>query len=102
MLAAAETKPMLLLLVPNDQREKLALALQVSDMLIVSLIPRGTDSPTNGFTYWDLESIFQADRSRNLGIPLDNPVPLVTGSANAAPYPITVTPTITSTNPITP
>jgi len=99
VLAVADTKPMLLLLIPNSQREKLALALQDSDMLIVSLIPHGIDTPTNGFTYWDLESLFQTDRSKNLGIPLESTSAQIPSDGTAAaPYPITSTQVISSTN----
>ncbi len=53
---------MLILLVPNEAREVLALALQQGDKLIVSLMARGDEDPTAGFTYWDFEDRFEADR----------------------------------------
>jgi hypothetical protein len=58
---------MLILLVPNEAREVLSLALQQGDKLIVSLMARGDDNPTAGFTYWDFEDQFQADREDVLG-----------------------------------
>ena len=62
---------LLLLLIPNESRESLSLALQKSDALVISLLARGEDSPTPGFTYWDFEALFKDDRSDVLGIPLD-------------------------------
>jgi Flp pilus assembly protein CpaB len=53
---------MLILLVPNEAREVLALALQQGDKLVVSLMARGDEDPTAGFTYWDFEDQFEADR----------------------------------------
>ena len=58
---------MLILLVPNASREILALALQEGDRLVVSLMARGDDIPTAGFTYWDFEDWFKADRETVLG-----------------------------------
>ena len=58
---------MLILLVPNASREILALALQEGDRLVVSLMARGDDAPTAGFTYWDFEDWFKADRETVLG-----------------------------------
>ena len=58
---------MLILLVPNASREILALALQEGDRLVVSLMARGDDTPTAGFTYWDFEDWFKADRETVLG-----------------------------------
>lgn len=60
---------MLILLIPNESREVLSLALQQGDRLVVSLMARGDESPTAGFTYWDLEDLFQADRKEALGGP---------------------------------
>lgn len=57
----------LILLVPNESREVLALALQQGDSLVVSLLARGEDDPSAGFTYWDLEDLFKADRQKVLG-----------------------------------
>jgi len=57
---------MLILLVPNQSREVLSLALQQGDRLVVSLMARGEDDPTAGFTYWDFEDLFKADREEVL------------------------------------
>ena len=56
----------LILLVPNASREVLSLALQEGDKLIVSLMARGDDQPTAGFTYWDFEDLFKSDREKSL------------------------------------
>ena len=58
---------MLILLVPNESREVLSLALQQGDRLVVSLMARGDESPTAGFTYWDFEDLFKQDRKDVLG-----------------------------------
>ena len=62
------TQPqMLILLVPNASREVLSLALQQGDRLVVSLMARGDETPTAGFTYWDFEDLFKSDREELLG-----------------------------------
>jgi hypothetical protein len=58
---------MLILLIPNASREVLSLALQQGDRLVVSLMARGDESPTAGFTYWDFEDLFKSDREDVLG-----------------------------------
>jgi hypothetical protein len=58
---------MLILLVPNASREVLSLALQQGDRLVVSLMARGDEAPTAGFTYWDFEDLFKSDREDVLG-----------------------------------
>ena len=58
---------MLMLLIPNESREVLSLALQQGDRLVVSLMARGDESPTAGFTYWDFEDLFKSDRKEVLG-----------------------------------
>jgi hypothetical protein len=58
---------MLILLVPNESREVLSLALQQGDRLVVSLMARGDEAPTAGFTYWDFEDLFKSDREEALG-----------------------------------
>ena len=58
---------MLILLVPDASREVLSLALQQGDRLVVSLMAHGDDKPTAGFTYWDFEDLFKADRQQVLG-----------------------------------
>ena len=35
--------------------------------VVVSLMARGEETPTAGFTYWDFEDLFRADRERVLG-----------------------------------
>jgi len=58
---------MLILLIPNTAREELALALQQGDKLVISLMARGDEQPTAGFTYWDFEDLFKADREEVIG-----------------------------------
>ena len=58
---------LLMVLVPDASREVLSLALQQGDRLVVSLMARADDSPTAGFTYWDFEDLFKADREKVLG-----------------------------------
>jgi Flp pilus assembly protein CpaB len=63
-----DTQPkMLILLVPNESREVLSLALQQGDRLVVSLMARGNEAPSAGFTYWDFEDLFKQDREEVLG-----------------------------------
>ncbi|NJC97472.1 MAG: hypothetical protein FIB03_14240 [Anaerolineae bacterium] len=62
-----EGSKMLILLVPNESREVLSLALQQGDSLVVSLMARGDADPTAGFTYWDFEDLFKSDREEILG-----------------------------------
>ena len=57
---------MLILLLPNEAREVLSLALAQGDRLVVSLMARGEDSPTAGFTYWDFEDLFKIERQEAL------------------------------------
>lgn len=54
----------LILLVPNEKREELSLALQEGDALVVSLLSSGNDSPTEGFSYWDYEEWMKAQREQ--------------------------------------
>lgn len=61
------TQKMLILLVPNPSREVLSLALQQGDRLVVSLMARGDETPSAGFTYWDFEDLFKQDREEVLG-----------------------------------
>jgi Flp pilus assembly protein CpaB len=61
------TQKMLILLVPNQSREVLSLALQQGDRLVVSLMARGDETPSAGFTYWDFEDLFKSDREEALG-----------------------------------
>ncbi len=63
-----DTQPkMLILLIPNQSREVLSLALQQGDRLVVSLMARGDETPSAGFTYWDFEDLFKQDRQEVLG-----------------------------------
>jgi len=64
--ATFDQPQMLILLVPNEAREVLSLALQQGDRLVVSLLARGEEDPTAGFTYWDFEDLFKADREEVL------------------------------------
>jgi len=63
----ASQPKMLILLIPNEAREVLSLALQQGDRLVVSLMARGDEQPTAGFTYWDFEDLFKHDREEVLG-----------------------------------
>jgi hypothetical protein len=55
---------MLILLVPDLDRELLSLALQQGDRVFVSLLGHAeTAGSTEGFTYWDFEAWFQSDRA---------------------------------------
>jgi hypothetical protein len=45
----------------------LSLALQQGDRLVVSLMARGDETPSAGFTYWDFEDLFKQDREAVLG-----------------------------------
>ncbi len=74
----------LVLLVPNDKREELALALQEGDMLVVSLLARGDGSPTEGFSYWDLEEWMKGQREETIK---DPPTPAEVASPTATPIP---------------
>ena len=41
--------------------------MQQGDQLMISLMARGTDDGTTpGFTYWDFEALFKADREAAL------------------------------------
>jgi hypothetical protein len=58
---------LLILLVPNQAREQLALSMQRADQVFISLLVRGDgEDITPGFTYWDLEDLFKADREQFL------------------------------------
>ena len=61
-------REMLILLVPNDSKEILSLAIQQGDQIIISLLARGDDYVTPGFTYWDFEELFKLDREEVLGV----------------------------------
>jgi hypothetical protein len=78
----AFNKPkILVLLIPNHKREELALALQEGDMLVVSLLARGDGSPTEGFSYWDLEEWMKGQREdaiKDPSAPADVASPIAT------------------------
>ncbi|NUM45693.1 MAG: hypothetical protein HUU38_13400 [Anaerolineales bacterium] len=59
----------LILLIPNASREPLSLALQQGAQLFISLLARGDEGVTPGFTYWDFEDLFRADREEALQQP---------------------------------
>ncbi|MBU0512669.1 MAG: flagella basal body P-ring formation protein FlgA [Chloroflexi bacterium] len=61
-------REMLILLVPNKSKEILSLAIQQGDQIIISLLARGDDYVTPGFTYWDFEELFKLDREEVLGV----------------------------------
>jgi hypothetical protein len=52
----------LILLIPSESVEPLALSLQFGDMLIVSMVTSGQPNQTTGFSYWDLEELFRLER----------------------------------------
>jgi len=52
----------LILLIPSESVEPLALSLQFGDMLIVSMVTSGHPNQTTGFSYWDLEELFRLER----------------------------------------
>lgn len=74
----------LVLLVPNDKREELALALQEGDLLVVTLLARGDGSPTEGFSYWDLEEWMNGQREDAIKDPSP---PAEVASPTATPIP---------------
>lgn len=59
----------LILLIPNDSREELSLAIQQGAQLFVSILAHGENGVTPGFTYWDFEDLFRADREEALEQP---------------------------------
>jgi len=71
---AAET---LILLIPNEAREELALAMQQGAQIFISLLAHvdpGVTTP--GYTYWDFEDWFAADRAKVLdGAPAPQATP---------------------------
>jgi hypothetical protein len=71
--ASLPQEGMLILLVPSESREQLALAMQRADRVFVSLLARGnTDGVTPGFTYWDFEKLFATDRQEALGLGIES------------------------------
>ena len=63
----------LILLVPDEAREALALALEQGNRLIVSLLSAGEPGASTGFTYWDFEERFRADREQRLAATITPP-----------------------------
>lgn len=82
--------PVLILLVPDDKRELLSLALNKGDLVLVSLLEKGSKEPTSGFTYWDFEQWFQVERGQKY--PSILPTPTLTSTPS--PEQITPTPTV--------
>lgn len=77
VFAGVPQQEQLILLVPNQSREQLALAMQRADQVFVSLLARNDgDTLTPGFTYWDFEDLFKADREQYLNgsVPIMTPV----------------------------
>ncbi|MGD2157045.1 MAG: SAF domain-containing protein [Anaerolineales bacterium] len=67
IFAGMPEEELLVLLVPNESREQLALAMQRADQVFVFLLGRGEgEGVTPGFTYWDFEDLFKADRDAYL------------------------------------
>ena len=52
----------LILLVPSESVEPLALGLQSGDRVIISMVTAGQPKQTTGFSYWDLEELFRLER----------------------------------------
>ena len=57
--------PTLILLVPREKVEVLSLSLQQGSQVFVSLLCKGKDEPSEGFSYWDFEEWFKDDRLEN-------------------------------------
>lgn len=68
----------LILLVPDNKREELGLALQEGDMLIVSLMASGNEAATEGFSYWDYEDWMKQQREQALKDALSTPTAMPT------------------------
>jgi len=60
-------RPILMLLVPDESREVLSLALAQADRVFVSLLSRGSQDATYGWSYWDFEEWFRNERRTLLG-----------------------------------
>jgi hypothetical protein len=83
----------LVLLVPDDKREELSLALQEGDLLVVSLLATGNDGPTAGFSYWDYEELLKEQREQAFLEASSAVRPIVTPTIIATPTSLPVTPT---------
>jgi SAF domain len=77
----------LILLVPDDSREALALALEQANRLIVSLLAVGEPGASPGFTYWDFEERFRADREQVLSATLTLPPAIPDQTPSPMPIP---------------
>ena len=82
----------LILLVPDDKREELALALQEGDLHVVSLLSRGNDGPTTGFSYWDYEELLKSQREEAYLEASSVPTAVSTPTILPTPTLISVTP----------
>lgn len=80
----------LVLLVPDDKREELSLALQEGDLLVVSLLATGDENPTTGFSYWDYEELLKSDREEAY---LEESSKITTPTIVPTPTLVPVTPT---------
>jgi hypothetical protein len=80
----------LILLVPDEKREELSLALQEGDALVVTLLSEGNDAPTEGFSYWDYEEWMKSQREQAMKDALST-LTAITANPPALPSP---TPTI--------
>jgi len=102
-LANAIRSQLLILLIPNQSREELALAMQQGDQLIVSLLASGEDITTPGFTYWDFEALFKSDRAEVLGItPAAEEAVPPSSTPSTPPEDAALTPTLEITPTMTP
>jgi hypothetical protein len=79
----------LILLVPDNKREELALALQEGDMLVISLLSRGSEASTEGFSYWDFEEWLKNEREAAYKDSLSSPTPQPLPSPTFTPTPTT-------------
>lgn len=84
----------LILLVPDDSREALALALEQGNRLVISLLSKGQPGASPGFTYWDFEERFRTDREQVLSANTTpaSASPTPTPSPTALPVEATATP----------
>lgn len=89
----------LILLVPDESREALALALEQGTRLIVSLLSSGAPGASPGFTYWDFEERFRADREGAFAASASSPVLEITRTPplTATPSPLPSSPGPTGT-----
>lgn len=55
VLSQTQKRPVLLILVPKNKIEEFSLSLQQASRVYVTLMARGTDGQTYGYSYWDFE-----------------------------------------------